>query len=229
MFYRPPTSIHPTAPIKPSSEILKRSTADIDELKARRIAKANEFRETTKLMRPEIGEPSARHHEVMAPKGSIGYIEPAVRANRTIGGNPGAEAQRQDDIKRVLAGEDLAEVPDVQSKLNRINRESIAIEDAIKTKEAEFKAEFIKLSAAYCAKLRPYHDEKMKQFFKSFGEAFSIYSELEKTKRDLVDSSMGYGGLFGVNLDFMRGEDVREMFNEGIAAGYVASVPKDFQ
>jgi hypothetical protein len=228
MFYRTPTSVHPSAPIKLSSEILKRSTADIEALKARRIAKADEFRRTMAIQRADIG-PSVFHYEQPAEHATLDISYPKVVQNRTIGGDPSLEAQEREDVERALAGEPLAEIHDIQSRLNQIDRESIAIEAAIKIKEAEFRAEFQKLSAAYCAKLKPDHDAKMKQFFKAFGEAYSIFAELQKTKHDLVDSQMGFGGLFGVDLDFLRGDDTRTMFADAKAAGYVASIPESLR
>ena len=135
------------------------------------------------------------------------------------------DAQRAADVARIERGEPLEEMPDIKTQMANVARKAAATEVVIERLEAEFQSEFMKLSAAHAQKIKPDHDAKTKQFFKLFSEAFAIYSDLAKTKQDIVELQMGFPGLFGVNLDFMRGEDVRRMFNDGVAAGYVSSIP----
>jgi hypothetical protein len=111
--------------------------------------------------------------------------------------------------------------------MNQVARKAAAIEVAKEKKEDDFRAEHQRLSAAYCAKIKPDHDVKMKQLFKSFSEAFSIFSELSKTKQDLIDSEIGFHGIYSVDLGFLNSNDIAHLFRDAKAAGFMTGVPKE--
>jgi hypothetical protein len=228
-FYRPPTSIHPGAPIKLSSPKLLSSAANIKRFDQEQAAATEEYSALTSLERPDIG-PTVTRYERPVEKSTIDLTDRRpVPGRRETPGTIDEAARHKNDVDRLLRGEELEEFPDLRARKSKVARKASAIQTAKELEQREFQAEFLKLSAAHCQTLKPDHDAKMKQFFKSFGEAFSIFSELQKTKRDLVDSQMGFGGLFGVDLDFLRGEDVRSMFVEGKRLGFVNSIPAAFQ
>ncbi len=227
-FYRAPTSIHPGAPIHLTTANLTRITNAVDARKEDRVKYGNEYRALANLLRPDSG-PSVVRYERPAEKATLDVNWPKVVANTDTGGNPDAEAQRRDDIERVARGEPLVERPDIRTQMSNVARKAAATEVVIERLEEEFRTEFTKLSAAHCKTLKPAHDEQMKKFFKLFGEAYGVYSELRKTRQDLMDSQMAFSGLFGIDLDFLRGEEVQSMFNAAKAANYVTSVPKWIQ
>jgi hypothetical protein len=203
MYYRAPTSIYPGAPIKLSSATLMNCTADIESLNQDQKAASDEYRSLAKLYRPDIRGVTNTSYTEPAQHATLDVTGPRVGPGKTE--TPGAideAAQRKDDVDRVLRREPLEEIPDVRTLMNQVARKSAAIEIAKEKKEDEFRAEFMKLSAAYCAKLKPDHDAKMKQFFELFGEAFSVFADLQKTKRDLVDSQIGFVDCSASILDF---------------------------
>ena len=108
----------------------------------------------------------------------------------------------------------------------QVARKAAATEVVIEKLEEEFRIEHAKLAAAYYKTLKPKCDADTKHFFKSFGEAYAIFADLQKTRQDLFVSQIGFNGLFAVDLDFMRGEEVRKMFVDAKAAGCVASIPE---
>jgi hypothetical protein len=230
MYYRAPTSIHPLAPIKLSSPTLTRITTEIETFNQEQKATTDEYRRLAKLDRPDIRDVTNTSYTQPASHATLDVSGPRVGPGKTE--TPGAideAAQRKDDVDRVLRGESLDETPDVRTQMNRVARKAAAIEVAKEKKQDEFRAEFMKLAAAYCAKLKPEHDAKMKQFFKSFGEAFSIFADLQKTRQDLVDSQIGFSGIYNIDLGFLNSTDVASMFIDAKAAGYVNSIPESLR
>jgi hypothetical protein len=225
-FYRAPTSVHHGSPIKLTSPDLTRLTNALDARKEDRLNYGAEYRSLTNRLRPDIG-PSVVRHERPVEKATIDLTDrrPVPGKIDTAGAIDEA-AQRAEDVARVERGESLDEIPDIKSQMAHVARKAAATEVVIEKLEAEFRVEHAKLAAAYCAKIRPDHDAKTKQFLKVFGEALAIFSELQKTRQDLFDSQIGYGGLFNVDISFMNGEEVRSMFADAKAAGYVSSIPE---
>ena len=227
-FYRTPVFIHPDAPIHVTSANLTRVTNALDARRQDRLDLGAAYRELTKRLNPSIG-PSVVRTSRPATHATIDITDRSPVAGKDTPAAIDLDAQRRDDAARIERGEPLEEMPDIRTQMANVARKAAATEVVIEKLESEFQAEFQKLAAAHCATLKPSHDAKMKQFFKAMGEAFSIFSELQKTKQDLVDSQMGFGALFGVNLEFMRGKEVRSAFHDAKAQGFVASIPKELQ
>ena len=225
-FYRSPTSIHPTAPIKLSSQILLSTTADIKALDEQQRATSDEYRAQAVLVRPDIRGTTNTSYSAPASHATIDTTDRRPVAGKTTPGAIDEDAQRKADVDRLLRNEPLEEIPDPRSKMSQLARLAEAINVATEKKKDVFRAEHQKLSAAYCAKIKPDHDAKTKQIIKLFGEAYGIYVELQKTRQDLVASEIGFHGLFNVDLDFFRGEEVRKMFHDAVKAGYVSSIPE---
>jgi hypothetical protein len=220
MFYRTPTSLNPHAPIHITSAELTRLTNALDARRQDRINYGAEYRRLTNLLRPDAAGPTVVRYERPVEKATIDLSDRrAVPGKKETPAAIDEDAQRRDDVARLLNNESLEATPDPKTEGNHVARKAAATEVVIEKLEEEFRIEFQKLSAAHCKTLKPAHDEQMRKFFKAFGDAFSIYSELSKTKRDLIDSQIGFGGLFNVDLDFLRGDDVRSMFHDGKAAG----------
>ena len=225
-FYRPPNSIHPSSPIKLSSPKLLSSTANIKRFDQEQAAATEEYSALTSLERPDTG-PSVTHYERPVATATIDLTNRNPTPGKTE--TPGVideAARRKADVASLLRGEELEEIPDLRARKSKVARRAVAIQTAKELEQQAFQDEFLKLSAAYCAKIKPKHDADMKSFFKAFSEAFSIFADLQKTKRELIDSQIGFSGLFNVDLDFLRGEEVQSMFHAAKAAGYVPSLPK---
>ncbi|SHN71573.1 hypothetical protein [Bradyrhizobium erythrophlei] len=224
-FYRSPTNIDPLAPIHITSANLTRLANALDARRQDRLNLGAEYRVLANRLRPDIG-PSVVRYERPVEKATIDLTDHRpVPGKIDTAGAIDEDTRRADDVARIERGESLEDLPDIRTQMNHVARKAQATEVVIEKLEAEFRIEHAKLSAAYCKPLKPKHDADMKRFFKMLGEAYTVYSEMQKTKRDLVESQIGFGGLFGVNLDFLRSEDVRTAFNEAKAAGYVASIP----
>ena len=228
MYYRAPTSIHPHAPIHVTSANLTRITNALDARKDDRRKFGDEYRSLAERLRPDSG-PSVVRHERPVEKSTIDLTNRQPAGKKEIGGAIDEAARRAADVAAIERGESLDDLPDIKTQMATVARKAAATEAIIEKLETEFQAEFVKLSAAHCKTLKPDHDAKMKKFFAAFSDAFSIYSELRKTRQDLIDSQMGFSGLFNVDLDFLRGEEVQSMFHDGKRNGYVNSIHKEIQ
>lgn len=222
-FYRAPTSIHPLAPIQLTSANLTRITHALDARREDRLKYGAEYRSLANRLRPDSAGPSVIRYERPVEISTIDLTNrhPVPGKIETAGAIDEA-ARRVEDVARIERGEPLDDAPDVRTQMNNVARKATATEVVIEKLEGEFRAEFEKLTAAYCAKLKPAHDEQMRKFFKSFGEALRIYSELRKTRQDLIDSTMGFGGMFSIDLDFLRSDEVYSTFDAAKAAGFLA-------
>jgi hypothetical protein len=224
MYFRPPTSVHPDSPVHVVSANLTRIGNALGARRENRLNVGAKKRRAMSRLRPDIG-PSVIRYERPVEKATIDLTD-----RRPVPGKietPGAidEAARfADDVARIERGESLEVRADAQAEMNNFDREAQAIEVVIERLESEFQAEFMKLATEHCARLRPSVEKKTKRFFELFAEAFAIYSDLSKTKQDLVDSQMPTM-CFDVSLDFMRGNDIARAFADGKAAG-LCEVPK---
>lgn len=227
-FFRAPTSIHPLAPIQPSSANLTRLTNALDARKEDRKKYGAEYRRLANLLRPDSG-PSVVRHERQVEKATIDLTDRNPVSGKTTPGAIDEDAQRADDVARIERGESLEETPDIKTQMATVARKAQATEIVIEKLEEEFRVEFTKLAAAHCKTLKTDHDKRTRRFLELFGEAFGVYSELNKTKRDLIDSQIGFGGLFNVDFDFMRGDEVASMFHDAVKAGYISSVPRELR
>jgi hypothetical protein len=226
MYYRPPTSINPHAPIHVTSPNLTRITNALDARRQDRLNYGAKYRALANRLRPDSG-PSVVRHERPVEKSTIDLTNrSAVPGKKETPSAIDEDARLADDAARIERGESLEEMPDVRPQMSHVARKAAATEVVIEKLESEFQAEFLKLSATHIKTIKPTHDAQTRKFFMAFGDAFSIYSELQKTKRDLIDSQIGFGGLFTVDLGFMNSEEVRSAFADGKAHGYVTSLPK---
>ncbi len=228
-FYRSPTSISPGSPIHLTSANLTRLTNALDARRQDRLDLGAEYRALMSRLRPDAG-PSVFRHQRPVEKATIDLTDRRpVPGKVETAGAIDEDARFADDVARIERGDSLEEMPDIKTQMAHVARKAQATEAVIEKLEEEFRVEFMKLAAAHCAKLKPAHDEQTRKFFKLFGEAFSVYADLRKTRQDLTDSQMGFGGLFAVNLDFLRGDDVASMFHEAKKAGYVSSIPESLR
>jgi hypothetical protein len=227
MYYRTPTFIHASSPIKLSSAKLLSSAAKIKQYDQEQAAATEEYSSLTSLERPDIGATVTRY-ERPVEKSTLDLTDRRpVPGKRETPGVVDEDARHKADVARLLNGEELEEIPDLRARKTKAARKAAAIQTAKELEQQTFQAEFLRLAAEYSKKIKPDIDKKTRRVLELFGEAVSIHADLAKTKQDLIDSSMPTAG-FEVNLDFMRGDDVRSMFHDAKKAGYVASVPKEF-
>jgi hypothetical protein len=227
MYYRAPTSIHPGSPIKLSSQTLASTTTALDARREDRKTFGDEYRRLARGDRPDIRAQTNTSYERPVEHATFDTSGPRVGPGKAeTQGAIDEDARLKADVAAVERGESLEDMPDVKTQAATVARKAQATEVVIEKLENEFRAEFQKLNAAYCKTIKADHDKRTREFFELFAKAYSAYSDLSKTKRDLVDSQLGFYGLFNVNLDFLRGEEVRSMFHDAKAAGYVNSIPE---
>jgi hypothetical protein len=230
-FYRAPTSVHPSSPIQLTSPDLLDTAGAIDARKEDRKKFGEEYRRLAKLDRPDIG-PGVTRYERPVTKSTIDLTDRrAAPGKLDTAGAIDEAAQRAEDVARIERGEDIGERPDIKTQMNHVARKAQATEAVIEKLEEEFRVEFLKLSAEYCKTLRPRHDEQMKLLFKALLEVQTVHSEIYDTCRDLIDSSVGFHGVYGLTPTFLgnprdRHSDFAEFLREGHKLGYVANMPE---
>jgi hypothetical protein len=227
MYYRTPTSIHPSSPIKISSPKLLSSAANIKRFDQEQAAATEEYSALASLERSDIG-PTVTRYEQPATHATIDLTDrrPAPGKRETPGAVDEA-ARHKADVAALLNGEELEEIPDLRARKSKVARKAAAIQTAKELEQQAFQAEFLRVAAEYSKKIRPEIDKKTRRVVELFSEAFALYADLAKTKQDLVDSSMPTAG-FEINLDFMRGNDVADMFSNAKRLGFINAVPKEF-
>jgi hypothetical protein len=224
-FYRTPTSIHPSSPIKLSSPKLLSSAANIKRFDQEQAAATEEYSALASLERSDIG-PTVTRYERPVTKSTIDLTDRRpVPGKRETPGAVDEAARHKADVARLLNGEELEEIPDLRARKSKVARKAAAIQTAKELEQQAFQAEFLIVAAEYSKKIRPEIDKKTRRVMELLGEAFAICADLAKTKQDLVDSSMPTAG-FEINLDFMRSEEVRSMFHDAKAAGFVNAIPE---
>jgi hypothetical protein len=231
-FYRAPTSVHHGSPIKLTSANLTRLTNALDARKEDRKKYGEEYRRLAKLDRPDIRGQTNTSYTEPAKHATIDVSGPRVVVTKTETGlDPNEAARFADDVARIERGEDITERPDIRTQMNQVARKAAATEVVIEKLEEEFRAEFLKLSAAYCKTIKSKHDEKMKRLFKALIEVHAVNSEIYAERQDLIDSSIGFNGIvFGLTPDFLgnprdQHSDFAEFLREGHKRGLVTSVP----
>jgi hypothetical protein len=232
MYYRAPTCVHHGSPIKLTSANLTRLTNALDARKEDRKKYGEEYRRLAKLDRPDIREVTNTRHTEPAKHATIDVSGPRVVVAKTETGlDPNEAARFADDVARIERGEDITERPDIKTQMNQVARKAAATEVVIEKLEDEFRAEFTKLSAAYCKTLKSKHEEQMKRLFKALVEVHSVNSEIYDARQSLIDSSIGYNGIvFGLTPDFLgnprdKHSDFAEFLREGVKHGIITSLP----
>jgi hypothetical protein len=203
-----------------------------DHHKSRFKSACSEFRRVTKLQRPEAFYETSSVTAMMPVAKRTIAAPPENLANRTIGTSAADDAKRrQDDLEATLKGEPLAERTDTKARLDEINRQAQAEQNAIEHFEKLITAEKYRLAVAHCQKLKPREAEIMRRLYKALAEVHAVHSELDDMRQGLIEDGIGLRDICLLTPEFLehprsKHSPLAEFFKAGKLAGFT-EVPKD--
>ena len=217
-----------------TSDNLTRLTALLQTQTAAAKSTDAEYWRLTKILRPDILDQSVIRYDEPTKVAVLGVTEPKVMANRTTGGDPTEADRRKDDIERIARGEPLVERMDIELRINHEARKRAAIEAVIENLEKQIRDEKHRLAVAHCKASKPQEVERMGRLFKAIADVHAIYSEINDTRQDLIDSGIGLHGVYLLMPDFLgnprnRYSELGDYFRDGKRLGYINSIPKVFE
>jgi hypothetical protein len=208
-----------SAPIKLASAPLTNHYTEFAKQTEAGKASDARYRRLMSILRPEIG-PSVVHYDYTTTHATIDVSGPKVRDNRTIGGNPDAEAQRLEDIERIANGQPLVERLDTQGQMDHEARTRGAIEVVLESTAKKITEERARLGAEYNKKIQPAFDERVKRFKKSLADFYAAHREISGVYQDHRDSGIAFPAN-GPLPDFMREAD--SFFQSAVHHEYVTT------
>jgi hypothetical protein len=141
-------------------------------------------------------------------------------------------ARRDDELRRTLAGEPLAESIGIQEKLAKEHRQWAAYEDAIEFITREIEQERTLLAIAYAKTLKPKHDQLMKNLGNPMLAVHAALLDIYEIKRHLIDNGVGLRGLCLTLPDFLSTpnnpySELADWFRAMKREGYISSIPNE--
>lgn len=143
------------------------------------------------------------------------------------------ERVRAEILERTLAGEPV-EFIDITAQLRLCHKQWRAYEEASENVTQAIYRERSVLAAAYCKELKPQHDAIMTRLCKALADVHPVHMELQKMRRDLIDSSIPLHGICLTTPDDFLGHPLNkfseqgDFFRQAQKDGYIKSIPAVF-
>jgi hypothetical protein len=223
----------------PKSEKLTALLSDLDKLKAKAKQSQTEVWRLTKRLSPQLLDSTViRTTDADAPAAAFIGIKtpldkPGVVSTGTEDKN---EAARNNDIlQRTLAGESLAGSTDIKAQLELEHRQWSAYEQAIEFLEREIEREKAILADEYSKKLKPKHDDLMRQLCKPMLEMHAAWASVYDLKRHLIDTGVNLRGLcLTLPESFLstpsnKYSELAEFLRAAKREGYIKEIPSELE
>lgn len=206
------------------------------KLKTKSKQSRDEIWRLTKLQSPQIHDVTVSRFTDPAPpeKAYIGIKKTPDQSVVLSGVSEQEAAARNEDVlKRTLAGERLADTPDIEEALAKEHRQGAAYERAIEHLSREIDRERTALAIKYSETCKPQHDELMRKLSKQFLDLHAAYSEIYSLKRHLIDNDIGLRGLCMNLPEFLSTpnnphSEMADFFRAAKREGYIAKIPAEF-
>lgn len=177
---------------------------------------------------PELRSEIARAEEITGRKQEV--ERRAHQLNDRVRTGPTAE-ERAADAERVVKGEAL---PDFDAELRLALREFRALEDAEKAQLVRVESARKAAARGISDEMRPHYQRGMKKLVPLLCDAHAVWKDIFAMKRAMLNQGLQLHGIFEVEPDFLGfpddpTSDFAGFLRECVDAGYLRSIPKEFE